>query len=85
MLLKRFPFEPDAVPPFRPIHRLSPLEEVRKQIKELLSKGLIEPSLSPYGATILFVKKRGGTLRMIIAYRALNKLTIENRYPLPTL
>lgn len=79
------PLEPNAVPPFKPMYRLSPLEreEVERQIKELLSKGLIEPSLSPYGAPILFVKKKDGSLRMVIDYRALNKLTVKNRYPLP--
>jgi hypothetical protein len=61
----------------------SPLEreEVEKQIKELLTKGLIEPSLSPYGAPILFVSKKDGTLWMVADYRALNELTIKIRYP----
>ena len=79
------PMEPHTVPPFKPMYRLSPLEreEVIRQIKELLSKGLIEPSLSPYGAPILFVKKKDGSLRMVIDYRSLNKLTVKNRYPLP--
>ena len=60
--------EPGAVPPFRPIDRLSPLgkEEVAKQIGGLLAKGLIEPSLSPFGAPILFVAKKDGSLRMVI-------------------
>ena len=82
---KTIPFEPGAVPPFRPIYRLSPLEkeEVAEQIGELLAKGLIEPSLSPFGAPILFVAKQDGSLRMAVDYRALNKLTIKNRYPLP--
>jgi Reverse transcriptase (RNA-dependent DNA polymerase) len=48
-----------------------------------LLKGLIEPSTSPYGTPILFVQKKDGTLRMCIDYRALNKLTVKNRYPLP--
>ena len=74
-----------AEAPFKPIYRLSPLEmqEVGKQIAELLEKGLIQPSSSPYEAPILFVKKKDGTLRMIIDYRASNKVTITNRYPLP--
>lgn len=77
--------DPNSQPPFRPTYRLSPLEtrEVDKQVTELLAKGYIEPSSSPLGAPILFVKKKDGTLRMVIDYRALNKLTIKNRYPLP--
>ncbi len=72
-------------PPSRPLYRLSPLEmdEVRKQVADLLRKGLIEPSQSPYGAPILFVQKKDGSLRMCIDYRALNKLTVRNQYPLP--
>ena len=77
--------DPNAPPPFRPLYRLSPLErqEVETQVKSLLAKGFIEPSNSPYGAPILFVQKKDGSLRMVIDYRALNKLTIKNRYPLP--
>ncbi|KAJ9523167.1 hypothetical protein QJQ45_024088, partial [Haematococcus lacustris] len=77
--------EPGAVPPYRRMYKLSPREdaEVRKQVAELLAKGLIEPSSSPYGAPILFVQKKDGTLRMCIDYRALNKLTVRDRYPLP--
>ena len=77
--------DPNSQPPFRPTYRLSPLEtrEVDKQVTELLAKGYIEPSSSPFGAPILFVKKKDGTLRMVIDYRALNKLTFKNRYPLP--
>jgi hypothetical protein len=72
-------------PPSRPLYRLSPMEmeEVRSQVQELLAKGLIEPSQSPYGAPILFVKKKDGSLRMCIDYRALNKITVRNSYPLP--
>ncbi|KAJ9517295.1 hypothetical protein QJQ45_009191 [Haematococcus lacustris] len=77
--------EPGAVPPYRRMYKLSPREdaEVRKQVAELLAKGLIEPSSSPYGAPILFVQKKDGSLRMCIDYRALNKLTVRDRYPLP--
>ena len=79
------PLVEGAEPPFKPMYRLSPLElkEVERQVTELLNKGLIQPSSSPYGAPILFVKKKDGGLRMVIDYRALNKLTVKNRYPIP--
>ena len=76
---------PGAVPPCQRIYRLSPLEsaEVQRQTTELLEKGFIRPSQSPYGAPIIFVPKKGGQLRMCVDYRALNKITVKNRYPLP--
>ncbi len=79
------PLEPDAQPPFKCMYRLSPSEliEVKRQVTELLQKQLIEPSVSPYGAPLLFVLKKGGELRMVIDYRALNEVTIKNRFPLP--
>eukprot|EP00877_Chromochloris_zofingiensis_P003160 jgi/Chrzof1/12845/Cz07g09130.t1 len=79
------PLEEGAQPPFRRMYRLSPREreEVEQQIKDLLAKGFIEPSTSPFGAPILFVQKKDGSLRMCIDYRALNKLTVKNRYPIP--
>ena len=79
------PLQADQKPPFRSPYRLSPLEtaEVEKQVRELLRSGLIEPSKSPYGAPVLFVKKKDGTLRMCVDYRALNKITVRNTYPLP--
>ncbi|GKE87086.1 putative reverse transcriptase domain-containing protein, partial [Tanacetum coccineum] len=66
-------------------YRLAPfeLEELPGQVKELQDKGFIRPSLSPWGASILFVKKKDGSFRMCIDYRELNKLTIKNRYLLP--
>jgi hypothetical protein len=72
-------------PPFGPIYHMSPLEldEARKQLTDWLERGLIQPSKSPYGAPILFVRKANGKLRMCVDYRALNKLTVKNRYPLP--
>ena len=77
--------EPGAKPPFRPMYRLSPLEmeEVERQVKSLLAAGLIEPSTSPYGASVLFVNKPDGSLRMCLDYRLLNSQTQKNRYPLP--
>ena len=79
------PVEDGVVPPFRPMYRLSQreLKEVDSTVRDLLAKGLIEPSTSPYGAPILFVGKKDGSLRMCVDYRALNKLTVKNRYPLP--
>ena len=77
--------EPDAKPPFRATYKMSyaELDELKKQLSELIEKGYIRPSKSPYGAPILFVKKKDGTMRMCIDYRALNKITTKNRYPLP--
>ncbi|GKB45972.1 putative reverse transcriptase domain-containing protein [Tanacetum coccineum] len=57
--------------------------ELSDQLKELLEKGFIRPSSSPWGAPVLFVKKKDGSFRMCIDYRELNKLTVKNRYPLP--
>jgi hypothetical protein len=59
------------------------LVELKKQIDELLEKGYIRPSTSPWVAPVLFVEKKGGTRRMCIDYRALNEVTIKNKYPLP--
>nr|GFB19595.1 hypothetical protein [Tanacetum cinerariifolium] len=59
------------------------MKELAKQLQELLDKGFIRPSSSPWGAPVLFVKKKDGSFRMCIDYRELNKLTIKNRYPLP--
>ncbi|GJV06574.1 putative reverse transcriptase domain-containing protein [Tanacetum coccineum] len=61
----------------------SEMKELSKQLQELLEKGFIRPSSSPWGAPVLFVKKKDGSFRMCIDYRELNKLTIKNRYPLP--
>ncbi|KAJ9532480.1 hypothetical protein QJQ45_010495 [Haematococcus lacustris] len=79
------PLQPDGKPPARPSYRMSKPEqdELRKQITDLLAKGLIEPSSSPYAAPVLFVQKKSGELRMCIDYRQLNKITIRDQYPLP--
>ena len=59
------------------------LQELRVQLHELLDKGFIRPSTSPWGAPVLFTKKKDKTLRLCIDYWHLNKVTIKNRYPLP--
>ncbi|KAJ9564382.1 hypothetical protein OSB04_000348 [Centaurea solstitialis] len=76
---------PGAAPIARSPYRLAPSEmkEMMAQLQELLDKGFIRPSTSPWGAPVLFVKKKDGTMRMCIDYRELNKLTIKNKYPLP--
>ena len=74
-----------TTPPYKRMYRLSPRElaEVKSQVAELLAKGLIEPSQSPYGAPVLFVDKPDGSLRMCIDFRALNQMTVKRRYPMP--
>ncbi|GJW34277.1 putative reverse transcriptase domain-containing protein [Tanacetum coccineum] len=76
---------PGAAPVTRAPYRLAPskMKELSKQLQELLEKGFIRPSSSPWRAPVLFVKKKDGSFRMCIDYRELNKLTIKNRYPLP--
>ncbi|KAL5565101.1 hypothetical protein UlMin_028265 [Ulmus minor] len=82
-------FEIEVLPGTAPIskapYRMAPaeLKELQTQLQELLEKGFIRPSHSPWGAPVLFVKKKDGTLRMCIDYRGLNKVTIQNKYPLP--
>ncbi|GJR88785.1 putative reverse transcriptase domain-containing protein [Tanacetum coccineum] len=76
---------PGAAPVARTPYRLasSEMKELLEQLQELFDKGFIRPSSSPWGAPILFVKKKDGSFRMCIEYRELNKLTVKNRYPLP--
>ncbi|KAI3451367.1 hypothetical protein Pfo_008032 [Paulownia fortunei] len=66
-------------------YRMTPteLKELKVQLQELLDKGFIRPSYSPWGAPVLFVKKKDGTLRLCIDYRELNKITVKNKYTLP--
>ncbi|GJX25793.1 putative reverse transcriptase domain-containing protein [Tanacetum coccineum] len=75
---------PGAAPVARAPYRLawSEMEELSTQLQELSDKGFIRPSSSPWGAPVLFVKKKDGSFRMCINYRELNKLTVKNRYPL---
>ncbi|KAL0537061.1 hypothetical protein IC582_026029 [Cucumis melo] len=77
--------EPGTVPISRAPYRMAPaeLKELKVQLHELLDKGFIRPSVSPWGAPVLFVKKKDGSMRLCIDYRELNKVTVKNRYPLP--
>ena len=76
---------PDTQPISIPPYRMAPAElrELKEQLQDLLEKGFIRPSISPWGAPVLFVRKKYGSLRMCIDYRQLNKVTIKNKYPLP--
>ncbi|KAI3762516.1 hypothetical protein L1987_52946 [Smallanthus sonchifolius] len=73
--------EPVAKAPYR--LALSEMKELMSQLEELTEKGFIRPSISPWGAPVLFVKKKDGSMRMCIDYRELNKRTVKNKYPLP--
>ncbi|WMV25700.1 hypothetical protein MTR67_019085 [Solanum verrucosum] len=76
---------PDTQPISIPPYRMAPaeLKELKEQLRDLLEKGFIRPSQSPWGAPVLFVKKKDGSLRMCIDYRQLNRVTVKNKYPLP--
>jgi len=76
---------PGTAPISKALYRMAPIEmkELKTQLEELLDKGYIRPSYSPWGAPVLFIKKKDGSLRLCIDYRELNKVTIKNRYPLP--
>jgi hypothetical protein len=82
-------FSIDLLPGSAPISKapyrmsLPKLIELNLQLHELLDKKYIRPSVSPWGAPVLFVKKKDDTLRLFIDYRQLNKVTIKNKYPLP--
>ena len=73
--------DPISIPPYR----MAPTElrEFKAQLEELLSKRFIRPSISPWGAPVIFVKKKDGSLRLCIDYKKLNRVTIRNQYPLP--
>jgi hypothetical protein len=75
----------EVAPPTKAPYQMShdKLKELKDQLEKLLAKGYIKPSKSPYGAPVLFVHKKDGTLTMCVDYRALNKVTLKNRYPLP--
>jgi hypothetical protein len=77
--------EPRTTPISKRVYRVSgpELVELKKQIDELLEKGYIRPSTSPWTTPVLFMEKKDGTKRMCIDYRALNEVTIKNKYPLP--
>ncbi|GJY39865.1 putative reverse transcriptase domain-containing protein [Tanacetum coccineum] len=88
-LVREIEFRIDLIPGASPVvrspYRLAPSEmlELSNQLKELQEKGFIRPSHSPWGAPVLFVKNKDGSMRMCIDYKELNKLTIKNCYPLP--
>nr|GEV56613.1 putative nucleotidyltransferase, ribonuclease H [Tanacetum cinerariifolium] len=73
--------EPISKAPYRMAH--VELKELKEQLQEMLENGFIRPSVSPWGALVLFIKKKDGSMRLCIDYRELNRITIHNRYPLP--
>ena len=82
-----FPIDlvPGTAPISLPPYRMAPakLKELKAHLQELVDEGFIRPSISPWGAPVLFVKKKDGTWRLCVDYRQLNKVTIRNKYPLP--
>ena len=76
---------PSTLPISMTPHRMTPVElhELNVQLQELLDKGFIRPNTSPWGAPVLFAKKKDKTLQLCINYRQLNRVMIKNRYPLP--
>ena len=82
-------FTIDLVPGASPVsidpYQMAPAElfELKTQLSDYLDKGFIQPSMSPWGAPVLFVKKKDGSMHMSIDYRRLNKLMVCNKYPLP--
>ncbi|KAA3465847.1 Gag-Pol polyprotein [Gossypium australe] len=88
-LIREVEFGIDLLPGTTPIsiamYRMAPteLKKLKSQLQELTDRGFARPSFSPWGAPVLFVKKKDGTMRMCIDYRQFNKMTIKNKYPLP--
>ena len=76
---------PGTAPISKAPYRMAPMElkELKIQLQELLDKGFIRPSVSPWGAPILFVKKNDGSMKLYIDYRELNKMTVKNKYLFP--
>ena len=74
---------PETTPILKAPYRMAPteLKELKIQLRELLDKGFIRPSYSPWGAPVLFVKNKDESMRICIDYRELNKVTIKNKYP----
>lgn len=81
----RITLVPGSVPPCRPTYRMSPTEndEVKRQLDTLLASGVIRPSTSAFGAPVLLTKKKDGTWRFCVDFRALNAITVKDKYPLP--
>jgi hypothetical protein len=77
--------KPGTAPIYKTLYRMATpeLAELKEHIKELLEKGLIHSSSSPWGAPVIFVPKKDGTQRLYVDYRALNEVTVKNKYPLP--
>jgi hypothetical protein len=76
--------KPRTSPIYKTPYRMATpeLAELKEHVKELLEKGFIHPSSSPWGAPVIFVPKKGGTQRLCVDYRALNEVTVKNKYPL---
>jgi hypothetical protein len=89
LLDREVEFSIDLIRGTQPIHKApyhmasTELSELKEQLQELLDRGFIRPSVSPWGALVLFVKKKGGFMRMCIEYHELNMVTVKNKYPLP--
>jgi hypothetical protein len=79
--------KPGTAPIYKTPYRMAipELVELKDHIKELLEKGFIHPSSSPWGAPVIYVLKKDGTQRLCMDYRALNEITVKNKYLLPTI